>query len=171
MGARRGSELCYTMISHTTYRYTPPWTVQMSEFVILTSRGFADLRHVQCFHSLLLLVMLLSMPCLSMSMVIIEKQILVTTICRKCHCRDTQAWESTLKSIPSRERSCISPCLTTIPCVRMLAIHVQLMNAYTHARAHGSFAGCPEEAANAFGEKPVRFCLAALRMLSKVLCQ
>jgi hypothetical protein len=154
------NEKIYTAIDHAD-----------EQFVTSTSMGCADLRYVQSFHSLLLLMMLLSMPCPSMSMIIIEKQILVTTICRKCHCRNTETWESTLKSVPSCERSCISPCLTVIPYVSSSIIQLQLRDSYTHARAHGSFAGCPEEATNAFGEKPVRFCLAALRMLSGVLCQ
>lgn len=37
--------------------------------------------------------------------------------------------------------------------------------------AHGSFAGAPEDAAKAFGSKPVRFARGALRTLSDVSYQ
>jgi hypothetical protein len=36
---------------------------------------------------------------------------------------------------------------------------------YTHYRAHGSFAGVPDDATKALGLKPVRFGLEALKIL------
>src|ERR1700722_4552259 len=112
--------------------------------------------------------MFLLVPCLRIPMmIIIEKHKFVSAICRKCHCRDSKAWEAAFKSVPARERSCVSPCLAVTPLSQYNSIATQFERylCSTHARAHGSFAGVPEEAASAFGEKPVRFCRATLRTL------
>ena len=53
--------------------------------------------------------------CFSMAlsmMLVIQEQIFVSAVRCKRHRCNTQAWKATLKSIPSRERSCVSPCLS-----------------------------------------------------------
>lgn len=42
-------------------------------------------------------------------MLILQEEVFVSAVYRKCHRRDAQAGEATLESVPSRERSGVSP--------------------------------------------------------------
>ena len=104
-----------------------------------------------------------------MSVVILQKEVFVSAVCRKCHRRNAQAWEAALEAVESCEGSGVSPRLT----VKFSQFHAaddqSVKKSYTHARAHGSFAGVPAAAANALGSKPVRFARGALRTLHQQL--
>lgn len=95
-------------------------------------------------------------------MIVLHKKILVPAICRKCYRCNSQARKASLKSIESRERSAISPCFSVNNQYTVLPNNCQPK---AHFLAHGSFAGEPADAANAFGSKPVRFARGALRTL------
>ena len=118
------------------------------------------------------LVMLLAVTSLRMPvMIIIQEKVFVSAVRRKCHRRNAQAGEAALKSVPSCERSIVSPRLAAdnMSAPRSPNLFSILRKGSTHCRAHGSFAGVPAAAANALGSKPVRFGRGALRMLGDQL--
>jgi hypothetical protein len=89
---------------------------------------------------------------------ILQEHVFVPAVYRKCHCRDAQAGEAASESVESREWTGVSPCLTIVQGQLDAQISdLTSFKAQTHARAHGSFAGVPAAAANAFGSKPDRF--------------
>lgn len=45
-------------------------------------------------------------------MVVIQERILVSAVYGKGNSRNSEAWEASLESVPSREWACVSPCLT-----------------------------------------------------------
>lgn len=95
--------------------------------------------------------------------VVVQEKIFITAVHCKCHRRDAQAREAALESVPSREGARVSPCLTIFHTSFNATLAVLKME--TYALAHGSLAGDPDDAANAFGSKPVRFGRGARRML------
>lgn len=50
--------------------------------------------------------------CLSMSVIVLQEEIFVPAVCRKCHRCDAQAWKASLEAVESCERSRVSPRLT-----------------------------------------------------------
>ena len=104
-----------------------------------------------------------------MSVIIFQEEVFVSAVCRKCHRRNAQAWEAALEAVESCEGSGVSPRLTVHLSQFHAANDQSIYKSYTHARAHGSFAGVPAAAANAFGSKPVRFARGALRTLPQQL--
>jgi hypothetical protein len=74
------------------------------------------------------LVMTLTMS-LFVSVIIFQEEVFVSAVYRKCHCRNTQAGEAALKSIPSCERSVISPCLSVdfISIIALLPMHLKIL--------------------------------------------
>lgn len=52
--------------------------------------------------------------CLSMSVPIVQEEVLVSAVRRKCHCRDAQAGEAALEAVESREGSVVSPRLSEV---------------------------------------------------------
>lgn len=72
--------------------------------------------------------LMMSVPMsLFVSVIIVQKEVFVSAVYRKCHCRNTQAGEAALKSIPSCERSGVSPCLAVhfISIIPLLSRHPQ----------------------------------------------
>jgi hypothetical protein len=122
--------------------------------------------YVQSQPNALISMMSLSMT-FAMSMIVLQEHVFVSAVRRKCHSCYAQTREAAFKSVESRERSCVSPCLPRFIADQKIALYVLIPDEYllTHARAHGSFAGVPADAANAFGSKPVRFGRGALRTL------
>lgn len=47
-------------------------------------------------------------------MIVLQKHVFVSAVRRKCHRCNAQAGEASLKSIPSRERPCVSPRLSAL---------------------------------------------------------
>lgn len=43
---------------------------------------------------------------------VVQENILVSTVHRKCHRRGTQTWQAILESVPPAEETCVSPLLT-----------------------------------------------------------
>src|SRR4051812_14647434 len=98
-------------------------------------------------------------------MIITQEKVFVTAICRKCYRCDAQAWERILESIESTELSSVSPCLTSQTVSTSSSFTHSGAHVPTYFLAHGSFAGVPAAAANAFGSKPLRFPRGALSIL------
>lgn len=86
-------------------------------------------------------------------MVILQENGFIAKICSECDGRNTETGERTLESVPSREGSSVSPSFTAI---NDQSVATSVLRFKTYARAQGSFAGVPADAANFFGSKPVR---------------
>lgn len=55
------------------------------------------------------MVRILTMTTLLMPMIIIQEQVFIAAINRKCSGRYTQPWESSLETVPPFELPCVSP--------------------------------------------------------------
>lgn len=67
-----------------------------------------------CVPALSVLANPISVMLLSMSlavMLLIQEEMLESAVSRKSHCRDAQAGEGVLESLPPAEESCVPPCL------------------------------------------------------------
>lgn len=102
--------------------------------------------------------MLLPVP---MMMIVLQKEVLVSAVCRECHRCDSQARKGAPEPIRSREFAFISP---RFP--RHGQTNLAASSDTTHLRRHGSVNGFLDAAARALGSNPVRFGLTERRLLN-----